>query len=172
MKELLLFRHAKSSRKDPSMGDLDRPLSRRGQRAAARMAGWLAATGFEPDVVLCSAAARTRETWSFLREALGNPEVRFERALYLASASSMLQRLRKLPANTRSVMMIGHNPGLQDLALQLLGMRSTKTRTRIKTKFPTAAVVHIEIDIARWDGIGPGMARLVDCVYPRDLDSR
>lgn len=171
MKELILFRHAKSSREDPSMSDLDRPLGRRGRRAAAQMAGWIAATGCRPDTVLCSAAARTRETLSFLRESLGNPEVHFERALYLASAMRLLQRLRELPGKARSVMLIGHNPGLQNLALQLMDDRSAETRTRIKTKFPTAALVRFEISAAGWNDLGPKTARLLDCVYPRDLDS-
>lgn len=170
MKELVLFRHAKSSWKGPSTGDIARPLSRRGRRTAARMAGWLAATGFRPDIVLCSTSARTRETYSFVRESLGNPEVLYERALYLASATGLLQRLRELSAKTRSVMLIGHNPGLQNLALLLLGNRSAATRARIKTKFPTAALVHFKITAAGWNDIGRRTARLRDCVYPQDLD--
>lgn len=171
MKELILFRHAKASREGPSMSDLDRPLARRGRSAVAQMAGWLAATGYRPDTVLCSAAVRTRETFSFLRESLGNPEVHFERALYLVSAVRLLQRLRELPGKTRSVMLIGHNPGLQKLALQLMADRSAETRARIKTKFPTAALVRFEVNAAGWNDLGPETARLLDCVYPRDLDS-
>ena len=171
MKELILFRHAKSSWESPSMSDLDRPLGRRGRRAASQMAGWLAATGYRPDIVLCSVAVRTRETFSFLRESLGNPEVHFERTLYLASAMRLLQRLRELPGKTRSAMLIGHNPGLQKLALQLMADRSAETRARIKTKFPTAALVRFEINAAGWNDLGPETARLLDCVYPQDLDS-
>ncbi len=153
------------------MSDLDRPLSRRGRRTVAQMAGWLAAIGYRPDIVLCSPAARTRETFSFLRGPLGNPGVDFERTLYLASAMRLLQRLRELPGKTRSVMLIGHNPGLQKLALRLTGSRSAETRSRIKTKFPTAALVRFEIDAAGWTDLGPETARVLDCVYPGDLDS-
>lgn len=153
------------------MSDLERPLTRRGRRAAAQMAGWLAATGVRPDTVLCSTAVRTRETFSFLHQSLGDTEVHFERILYLVSAVRLLKRLQELPGKTRSVMLIGHNPGIQKLTLQLLGNRSTETRARIETKFPTAALVRFEVVAAGWRDLGPETARLLDCVYPRDLDS-
>ncbi len=170
MKRLILFRHAKSSWKSPAKSDFDRPLSRRGRRAAARMADWLAANGCRPDLVLCSAAARTRETHALVGGSLGDAETRFERALYLASAARLLQRLRRLPAGIGAAMLIGHNPGLQSLALGLLGRRSAEARARIAAKLPTAAIVRFEADIADWADLGPETARLVDCIYPRDLD--
>jgi phosphohistidine phosphatase len=170
MKELVLFRHAKASRKAPSGRDLDRPLSRRGRKAAARMAKWLAKAGYRPDVVLCSTAIRTRETLDFMKDALGNAKVHFEGDLYLSPADGLLERLRNLPGEADSVLLVGHNPGLQDLALQLIGGRAAKERVRIQTKFPTAALVRFKIDADTWRDLGPKTARVVDCVYPRALE--
>ncbi|MBM3567073.1 MAG: histidine phosphatase family protein [Alphaproteobacteria bacterium] len=168
-KELILFRHAKSSWDDPLLHDFDRPLNRRGRRAAVRMAGWMADAKYRPTLVLCSPAARTRETHDIVRAALGKPEVKFERALYLASAARLLQRLRKLPAKTRSVMLIGHNPGLQRLALKLSAGQRTGVRVRINKKFPTAALVRFAITAEHWRDLGPETTRLLDFVRPRDV---
>jgi phosphohistidine phosphatase len=168
-KELILFRHAKSSWDDPLLHDFDRPLNRRGRRAAAHMAGWMADAKYRPTLVLCSPATRTRETHDIVRAVLGNPEVKFERALYLASATSLLQRLRKLPAKMRSVMLIGHNPGLQRLALKLSAGQRAGVRARINKKFPTAAFVRFEITADEWRNLGPGTTRLLDFVRPRDV---
>jgi len=171
MKELALFRHAKSSWKGPPGSDLNRPLSRHGRRSAAQMAGWFAAAGYRPDAVLCSTAARARETFSLVREALGEPEVHYERALYLASATRLRQRLRELSGKNISVMLIGHNPGLQRLALRLIGERPADARARVRSKFPTAAFVRFKVKAASWSDLGPRTANLLDCVYPRDLES-
>jgi phosphohistidine phosphatase len=169
VKELILLRHAKSSWKNPLLHDIDRPLNRRGQRTALLMADWFSAVRCRPDVVLCSSAARTRETLDFLRESLGRPVILHERELYLASAKRLLERLRKLPATTRSVLLIGHNPGLRKLALQLIADRSPEERTRIQVKFPTAAAARFEVNTQDWRGLGPDTARLLAFVSPRDL---
>lgn len=171
VKELLLLRHAKSSWNPPLPRDFDRPLNRRGQRAARRMAEWFSRARRRPDVVLCSSAARTRETLDFLRESLGRPEIRYERILYLASAKRLLARLRKLPASARSVLLIGHNPGLRMLALLLSANRPPEARTRIEVKFPTAALACFRVDAKTWKRLGPDTARLLDYVTPRDLKS-
>jgi phosphohistidine phosphatase len=167
--ELVLFRHAKSSRDDPLLHDYDRPLNRRGRRATVHMAGWMSDTEYRPSLVLCSPAARTRETHDIVRVALGKPEVKFERDLYLASATKLLQRLKKLPAKARSVMLIGHNPGLQRLALKLSASQRTAIRARINKKFPTAAFVRFEITTDDWRDLGPETTRLLDFVRPRDV---
>jgi phosphohistidine phosphatase len=133
------------------------------------MAGWMADAKYRPDFVLCSSATRTRETHDIVRAALGNPKVKFERALYLASAARLLQRLKKLPATMRSVMLIGHNPGLQRLALKLSAGQRTGVRARINRKFPTAALVRFEVTADKWRDLEPGTIRLLDFVRPRDV---
>ncbi len=171
VKELILLRHAKSSWKNPLLHDFDRPLNRRGQRAALRMAAWISAARCRPDIILCSSAVRTRETLGFLRQTLGNPETLYERGLYLAPVNRLLERLQNLPIKTRSVLLIGHNPGLRKLALELIADRSPEIRARIKVKFPTAALARFKVSAKTWRELSPKTARLLDFVSPRDLES-
>src|SRR4051812_42665146 len=158
MKRVLLLRHAKSSWDDPSLDDHARPLSGRGRRAAKAMARHLRAQGLQPRLVLCSTAKRTRETLVRIEPALGRHEVRAERELYGASAEALLARLQRLPDKVDSVLVIGHNPGLQELALALAA--AGETRDRVAEKFPTAALSTLEFD-GGWHELGPGGAQLV-----------
>lgn len=123
-----------------------------------------------PALVLGSDAARTRETLALIHEAIGAPEVRFERRLYLANKSKLLGRLRKLDDALRSVMLIGHNPGLQELALALLPKDAVVEREKIAAKFPTAAVVRLTLAGASWSDLGLAKTRLIAYVVPRELD--
>jgi phosphohistidine phosphatase len=119
---LYLLRHAKSSWGDPGLEDRDRPLNSRGRRAARLVAEHLRAEGVSPELVLCSASLRTRQTLAAILPALdGEVEARIEDALYSAGAEELLERLRSVPASTSSVLVIGHNPGLHELALSLAG---------------------------------------------------
>lgn len=170
MKELILVRHAKSSWKDPGKDDFERRLSSRGRRAAKRIAEWLAEARVRPTLVLCSDAARTRETLALIGEAMGAPEVVFEKDLYLAGKSKLLARLRKLGDGIRCVMLIGHNPGLQELALALLPKGADLERDKIAAKFPTAALVRLAFAGASWSKLGPAKTRLIAYVVPRELD--
>ena len=170
MKELLLLRHAKSSWDDPEKDDLERRLSARGRRAAKRVAQWLAHSRVRPALVLCSDAVRTRETLALVHAAIGAPEVGFERQLYLASKTKLLGRLRKLDDALRCVMLIGHNPGLQELALTLLPKDAVLERDKISAKFPTAAIVRLGFAGASWSDLGPEKTRLFAYVVPRELD--
>jgi phosphohistidine phosphatase len=146
---LYLLRHAKSSWDEPGLADHDRPLARRGERAADAMGRYLREHGIEPEVILCSTATRTRQTL----ERLGLPDARIEPELYGADAAT----LRALIPDASSVMLIGHNPGMQDLALSLA--RSGAKLGELAEKFPTGALATIELDTGE----------LVDFVRPRDL---
>src|SRR5262245_58948257 len=119
MQRLYLLRHAKSSWKDPDLADHDRPLARRGRRASGAIAAYLRERDIEPELVLCSSARRTRETLERLEPVLGSPAVRIEPELYAAGASALLERLRRVPDAVGSVMLIGHNPGMEDLAIDV-----------------------------------------------------
>jgi phosphohistidine phosphatase len=168
MKRVYLLRHAKSSWKDAALSDHDRPLAGRGRRAAIAMSGHLRDQGVEPQLVLCSTARRARETLARIEPALGRAEVRVERQLYGASAGALLARLRQLPAELESVLVIGHNPGLQELALELA--RPTPTVEGLTSKFPTGALATLELPSGSWRELGPGTALLVGFMRPRDLD--
>jgi phosphohistidine phosphatase len=167
MKRLYLLRHAKSSWKDPSLADHDRPLAGRGRRAAGAIAGHLRAQGIEPELVLCSTARRARETLELIEPALGTPELRIEPELYGASASTLLDRLRGVPRGVGSVMLIGHNPGLERLALDLA--RPAPAVRELEAKYPTAGLATLTFPGPGWRALDRGAAELIGFVRPRDL---
>jgi phosphohistidine phosphatase len=163
MPTLYLLRHAKSSWDDPSLPDHDRPLARRGERAAAAMGEHLHSEGIAPRLVLCSTALRARQT---LERLLLASEVRLERGLYGASETDLLLFLRGLPADLESAMMIGHNPAMQELALTLAA--EGPELSRLHSKYPTGALLTLEFE-GGWDALGPHSALLVAFVRPKDL---
>ncbi|SQD96197.1 MULTISPECIES: histidine phosphatase family protein [unclassified Parafrankia] len=164
---LLLLRHAKSDwTSDPEVRDQDRPLSPKGRRGIALVADYLAASGLEPDLVLCSSAVRTRETVEHLADALpGDVPVLVEDRLYLAEANDLLARLREIDDGVPTVLLVGHNPGIHTLAVGLL---APSERHRVPT-FPTAALAVHGPSVPRWAELGPATTRLLDFVTPRSL---
>jgi len=168
MKRIYLLRHAKSSWKDTSLPDHDRPLTGRGRRASKAIARDLRDQGIEPELVLCSSARRARETLDGLEPALGTSTVRVEDDLYAASAGALLDRLRSVADTVESVMLIGHNPGLQDLALALA--RPSPTQQELATKYPTGALATLAFPASSWRGLNRESAELVALVRPRDLE--
>ncbi|HEY7004807.1 MAG TPA: histidine phosphatase family protein [Gaiellaceae bacterium] len=163
---LYLLRHAKSSWADASLSDHDRPLAPRGRRDASRIAKHLPRLGCEPNLVLCSSALRTRETFELVEPALGKASVLFEEALYGATADDLLACINVVPDAVDSLMLIGHNPGLQELALDLAS--SGDDLGRLESKFPTAAVATLAL-AKTWSHVGPGDAVLADYVVPKQL---
>lgn len=171
MKTIYLLRHAKSSWKDAKLDDFDRPLNKRGRRAAALMGQYLVTSGIEPAQILCSSAERTRETLGYLQEAIGTSiPTRFEKGIYEAEAADLLNRLRGLSEVLPSVMVIGHNPGMERLALMLAADGGTGP-TRMADKFPTGALAVLSADIDAWEQLAPEIARLDAFVCPRDLEA-
>ena len=170
MKRLLLLRHAKSSWDDPELADHDRPLAPRGRRAAELIAQHLDAEGLGPELVLCSSARRTRETLARIAPEFDpRAAVEVEGGLYAASADELLERLRAVDDAVRSVLLIGHNPGLQDLAVDLAG--GGDELDAMRRKFPTAALATLEFDGA-WRELEAGDAALVGFVTPKSLATR
>jgi len=166
MKRLLLLRHAKSSWDDVGLADHERPLAPRGHRAAERMADHLRSNVPNADLVLCSSALRTRETLDRMSSAFGDPEIAVEDGLYGATHDELLERLRAVPGSTETVALIGHNPGIGDLATALA--RSGGELDRMRAKFPTGALAVLEFD-GPWHGLTPGGARLASFVTPKEL---
>lgn len=170
MKTLYLLRHAKSSWSDPSLDDVDRPLNRRGREAAAAMGAYCREHSIKPDVVLCSAAARARETLDVLDKARGeSAPVRFQKSLYLASPSRMLAALRALDDRCSSAMLVGHEPDIRRLALDLVGGGAPLAMRRLDAKFPTGALAVLTFPVDRWRAIAAGEGRLESFVRPRDF---
>lgn len=165
---LTLFRHAKAVRDEQIAADVDRPLAERGRLDALRMADWLAGCGCVPDLVLCSTARRTRETAEgALPRLLPPPAVRYEAALYLASLRTLLGFVRRASDDVRHLMLIGHNPGLHELALDLSAERSSAVRRELEAKLPTAGVVVLRLDCAHWREVGSGCACLLHFGTPK-----
>jgi phosphohistidine phosphatase len=166
-RRLHLLRHAKSSWDDSTLADAERPLAPRGRKAAKRIAGWAAGHDVRPQVVACSSAVRARQTLQRVLPGLGQPEVWTEESLYAASAETLLARIQALPDEVEEAMLIGHNPGLQELVL-LLAERG-ELRDRAAAKLPTGALATLEADVRGWANIEPGQMRLSSFVVPRDL---
>jgi phosphohistidine phosphatase len=166
MRRLFVLRHAKSSWDDPGLPDHDRPLARRGRKASKLIAEHLRLEGVSPELVLCSSAARTRETLERMMPALPGAEVSIERGLYGASADDLLSRLRRVPDAVGSVMLIGHQPAIQELVLDLAGDGADLNRVRVK--FPTAALATL-LFAGGWSELEPGGAELVAYVRPKEL---
>jgi phosphohistidine phosphatase len=165
MRTLYLLRHAKSSWDDPGLPDRERPLARRGVRDAKRIAKHLRRRGVAPALVLCSSAVRTRETLELIRPALADAPVSLEEGLYSAPSETLLERLRAVPDEVGSLLLIAHNPGLQDLVLALVSAEAD--RERLAVKFPTAALATLALP--SWSTLNPGDAELVAYVVPKQL---
>lgn len=168
MRRLMLLRHAKSDR-PPGIADLDRPLNGRGRKAAPRMGAYLAAENLQPDHVVVSPSLRTRETWEPLREALRGLDAQIVEAIYEAPAEALLQVIRSTPGTAASLLLIGHNPGLQDLATRLIGKGPRDLRNRLDLEFPTAALAILDFDLDDWREVAPGTGRIERFVAPKDL---
>jgi len=167
-RRLLLLRHAKSSWDDPQLEDRERPLAPRGRRAAAALGARLARRGPKPDRVLCSPARRTRETLALLDLAKRTP-VAFDEALYLASAQSLLARIRRLPASARCALVIGHDPGLDHLVRLLVSGGREKALRRLEHGFVTGALAELQVPEAGWRELAAGSSTLERFVRPKDV---
>jgi phosphohistidine phosphatase len=162
-----LLRHAKSSWKT-GLPDHERPLAPRGRRAADAIREYLREQRIEPELVLCSTARRARETFERIEPSLGKASVRIEPALYGAGKDALLDRIRRIPDAVGSVMLIGHNPGMQLLALELA--RPAAELRELQAKYPTAALATLAFSDTSWRALEPRRGELVGFVRPRDLE--
>lgn len=173
MLTLSLFRHAKSSWDDPVLEDFDRPLGKRGRKAAPGMGKLLNTMGLKPDLILCSGAVRARQTLALVLEAFGAPlpKVVYDDAIYMAQPEKLISRLRAHTADdpARHVMIVGHNPGLEELALLLASRGPAGARGRMVEKFPTASVAVIAFDTDAWDEVAYGAGTLEHFLTPKQL---
>jgi phosphohistidine phosphatase len=161
VKHLWLLRHLKSSWDEPGVADHDRPLASRGQKAGKRVRRWASEHDVRPDLVLCSTAVRARATLDLVSPALGAPAVEIEGGLYHAWADDLLERLRVVAPDLEGVLMIGHNPGLHELAALLAPPGPDA--------FPTGALAELRVDVDDWKNLQPGGAELARLVVPREL---
>lgn len=164
---LLLLRHAKSSWDDPGLADFDRPLARRGREAAPRIASEMARRFWLPDAALVSAAARTRATWALAAGHLGDAPASFDADIYEAPAARILAAIRRTDDAVATLLVVGHNTGLQDLSQQIASSDSDDgALSGLTAKFPTAAVARFSFE-GRWRDLTG--ARLEAFVKVRDI---
>jgi phosphohistidine phosphatase len=168
---ILLLRHAKSGWSHPGLADHDRPLNRRGERAAEAMADHIVRNAPRPDLILCSTAARTRQTLAPLVHRLTSPAppISLEKGLYLASEETLLARLRALPQEVRTVLLIGHNEGIGELAATMATSGPLADLGALHEKFPTGALATLRVPDGPWRDLASGAGELVSFVRPRDL---
>ena len=164
---LWLLRHAKSSWDDTGLPDVERPLASRGQEAADRIRDYLLAEGIEPQLVLCSSATRARETLVRVLPALGTAlQVLIEPELYTFDADVLLGRLSRVPDHVASVMLVGHNPAIEELVVRIADRGDCLHD--LSEKYPTAGLAEVEFPTGTWSAIEPGA--LTRFVVPRDLE--
>ena len=172
MRQLLILRHAKSSWDDPKLSDHARPLNSRGRKSAGAMRRAMRDLGLAPDVVLVSSARRTLQTLEALEPWDEQPLIEPMDQLYLANAAQLLGVLRQVSETARSVLLIGHNPGLHDLAMLLVGPVAMTGETRnisgLAEGYPTGALTEFSI-VGPWSQLSEGGGRLLRFLAPRDL---
>lgn len=172
MKTLGIFRHAKSDWNDARLRDFDRPLNKRGRKGAAIMGRHIRDHAIGWKRILASPAVRVTQTIELAAQAAGlTPPVSWDRRIYLANSATLMDVLRDQEGDPEAILLIGHNPGLEDLIFDLVpDDGSSPLRDIVEEKFPTAAYAVLELDIGSWKDIEENCARLVHLVRPRDLD--
>ncbi len=162
MKSLLLLRHAKSDWSQPGTPDFARPLNKRGLKAAPLMGRFARQRRLRPDLILSSPADRARQTAHLVKEAAGfHADLRYDERIYEASWSRLLEIVQQLDEATSMVLLVGHNPGMEDLLLNLSG---------VNRPMSTAAFARIDLNIENWNEVLPGCGQLEWLVKPKDLE--
>jgi phosphohistidine phosphatase len=170
MRRLLLLRHAKAERSPPGGGDHERVLAPRGRADTKTLGAYLARHAFIPDRALVSTAARTRETWTLLAAAMGKtPPASFDERVYDSSPETILGAIKEAGPDTGTLLVIGHNPGLQELAAMLVASGDVEARERLGREFPTSALVVISFAVESWNGVHPRGGRLQHFLTPEWL---
>ncbi len=174
MKRLVTFRHAKSGWDQPALRDFDRKLNDKGKRAAATMGRHLRSIDLGFDKVIASPAVRVVETLDAMFDGYGRrPAVSWDRRIYLASAATLVEVVQEAPDEAGTIMLAGHNPGVEELVLRLTtdaGEEEIRARGEIGEKYPTASVAELIFEVDHWADVDEGGGHLVRFVRPRDLD--
>jgi phosphohistidine phosphatase len=170
LRTLYLLRHAKSSWQDKALADFDRPLNKRGLQARVDIAQYMERMDYFPEVILCSTAKRAVMTLETVRQAAGSAcEVIMDEGLYLADPKALAHRVSEMQPKYRSMMMIGHNPGMHMLALALTAPSEAQAFSMLQLKYPTAALCVLQSAQETWKPVVPNSYRLADFVLPREL---
>jgi phosphohistidine phosphatase len=170
MKSLTLLRHAKSGWDDTVSRDFDRPLNPRGRKAARTVGREMKAQGLAFDLVLASPARRVIETLEEVEAACGPLGPGYDQRLYLASTATLLEIVRATADDVERLLLVGHNPGLEEIALRLSRRDEAGLRGEVEVKYPTGTVAEIDLPVERWAQVAERSGRIVRFIRPRDLD--
>ena len=171
MKRLTLLRHAKSSWDDPVARDFDRPLNAKGQRAGRTVGQEMLRLGLSFDSVVASPAARVVETLEEVEHGFGAPMApHFDARIYLASLEVLLDLVHATNDSVQSLLLVGHSPGLERLALRLAGVKDKALRKSVEVKYPTGALIELSLPVDRWRDVNNGEGTMTRFIRPRDLD--
>jgi phosphohistidine phosphatase len=171
MKRLTLLRHAKSGEDGDVGRDFDRQLNAKGRRAARTIGRHMRDAALQFDAVIASPATRVAETLEEVAAGYGHDlSPTWERRMYLATSSDLLDMVHEAPDDAESLLVVGHNPGLEQLVLMLVPEDADGARDAVKLKYPTASLADLTLNVACWDQVRPGTGALVRFVRPRDLD--
>lgn len=171
MLTLILLRHTKAEAGSLSIADQDRALATRGRKDAARLGVYIVAQRLQPELVLVSPACRTRETWE-LAALPSSPDIqmKFEPLIYETTAARLLAIIRRTPATVKRLMLVGHNPGLEDLARDIMRDAEPLPRMRLERKYPTGGLAVLTFEQSNWSQIAPRSGHLADFTAPTYLD--
>ena len=170
MRRLMLLRHAKSAWTRSGAPDHERTLAPRGREAAPRIGAYMVHHGLMPDLVLCSTATRARETWDLVAKAFPTrPAMTYEERIYEAGPNALFQVVMETKSGVHALLLVGHNPGLHELAQRLIASGDTDARARLTEKFPTGALAVIDFAVDDWGKLHPRSGRLDRLVVPRTL---
>jgi phosphohistidine phosphatase len=172
MRRLMLLRHAKAEPAQSGRSDIDRALAPNGRDAASRVGAYMAHHALLPDLVLCSLARRTRQTWELAAAAFSaTPQVKYDERVYSLQADGLLDLLRAVAPGVHLLLMVGHNPAIEELAETLVASGEPGARERLANKVPTGALAVIDFNIDDWATLAPCSGRLDQFVTPKTLPS-
>jgi len=170
MRRLLLLRHAKTERPEPGERDRDRRLTKRGREDAPLIGAYMARHGLVPDLALVSPATRAEETWALVAKALPTaPKVMEEEGIYNAGRDKLIGIIRKA-RDAHVLLVVGHNPGMHDLAVSLIASGDVEARERVNEKLPTSGLVVIDLAFDDWSRLHPNAGRIERFVSPRLIE--
>jgi phosphohistidine phosphatase len=170
MRRLMMLRHAKSDLGTPGMRDQDRVLAERGRESAPRIGSYMTRHALRPDLIVASTATRVRQTLDLVLPAFPKPpRIVYDDRLYEVEAEGLLEVVKETPGDVHALLLVGHNPGLAELAAHLVGTGDVETRQKLLEKFPTAGLAVVDLAVPGWGEVARGSGSLERFVTPRSL---
>ncbi len=171
MKRLYLLRHGKSGWENPDLNDFQRPLNERGRSDVPVIGRYMTEKGYNPDRVLCSTAVRTQETWELVERELPQTDrdIRFSNRLYLAIPEQVMSQAQNMSDECKSLLMIGHNPGMQESAMSFSNSRGSDHYRKIEDVFPSSGLAVLQFAADNWEDVFAGSGELIDFYSPKDF---